>query len=215
MTQGDKAVNGEPAKERILKAARKTFAKHSFKAASTRMIAKEAGVDHPLIHYYFGSKVSLFETVAEHMSEETHAAQLQWLEGLERERPREGLGLYLDRLLHYHFENPEVFEVMLQNMAQAGNTSELPGHQYLTSEIERTRNTLIEKLPLKGSQQNIDKFIYCFTQLCISLIGGRQNQALLLEMDPMDMEYKAWVKDALMTIFAPWIERLIFPDTSI
>jgi len=53
------------ARERILKAAREVFAEYSFKTASTRMIAKRAGVEHPMIHYYFGSKEKLFYEMAE------------------------------------------------------------------------------------------------------------------------------------------------------
>ncbi|HQP31840.1 MAG TPA: helix-turn-helix domain-containing protein, partial [Deltaproteobacteria bacterium] len=54
-------------RERILKASRDIFGRYAFKAASTRMVAKQAGVEHPMIHHYFGSKEKLFETMASEM----------------------------------------------------------------------------------------------------------------------------------------------------
>ena len=86
-------------RQRILDAAKKVFSLHAFKAATTRMIAREAGVDHPLIHYHFGSKEMLFETLAGEMYEEFGRAHLACFQGLPLHQPQEGLSLYLDRLL--------------------------------------------------------------------------------------------------------------------
>jgi hypothetical protein len=52
-------------------------------------------------------------------------------------------------------------------------------------------------------------FIYCFHNLIISLLGAMSCQAQLLNMDPEGNEYRAWVKDASLTLFLPWLERLI------
>ena len=52
-----KVENKKPSKKvtrlKILKAARKVFAQRAYHAASIRMIGKEAGIDHPLISYYY------------------------------------------------------------------------------------------------------------------------------------------------------------------
>lgn len=52
-------------KQRILAAATKLFAEHSFDRASVRAISREAKVDPALINHYFGSKEGLFEAVVE------------------------------------------------------------------------------------------------------------------------------------------------------
>ncbi len=46
--------------------ATRLFAKHGFKGASTRAIAKAADVKQVMIHYYFGSKEQLYEAVLKH-----------------------------------------------------------------------------------------------------------------------------------------------------
>lgn len=49
--------------EKILAAAEKEFLKKGFDAARTTSIAKDAGVTHAMLHYYFRSKENLFSKV--------------------------------------------------------------------------------------------------------------------------------------------------------
>jgi AcrR family transcriptional regulator len=52
-------------RELILRAALKAFAQRGFEGASTREIAAEAGVNHGLIPYYFGSKEKLWQAAVD------------------------------------------------------------------------------------------------------------------------------------------------------
>lgn len=56
-------VGGSDARERILEAAKTAFLADGYTATSVRSIAREAGVDHALVNYHFGSKHGLFEQV--------------------------------------------------------------------------------------------------------------------------------------------------------
>lgn len=47
----------------ILAAARQTFGAHGYQDTSIRQIARAAGVDSKLVHYYFGSKEELFASI--------------------------------------------------------------------------------------------------------------------------------------------------------
>jgi AcrR family transcriptional regulator len=55
-------------RERILEAARRVYAKHGFRGATTRLIAIEAGVNEVTLFRTFGSKGSLLEAVLEQYS---------------------------------------------------------------------------------------------------------------------------------------------------
>lgn len=67
----DKPRRGRPPKDRgavetrelILDAAEDLFSKHGFHGVTIREVAREAGVDTALIHYYFAAKRGLFEAV--------------------------------------------------------------------------------------------------------------------------------------------------------
>ena len=69
-------------KEQILAAAREEFALHDYKGTTMRSVARRAGCDAKLIHYYFGSKDELF---AEAISQVMESLQIaQWGGGGER-----------------------------------------------------------------------------------------------------------------------------------
>lgn len=59
------------AKDRIIGAALLVFSKRGFDGATTREIAKEAGVSSALIHHYFKDKENLWDLVGERISEES------------------------------------------------------------------------------------------------------------------------------------------------
>lgn len=203
-----KDENGETAKTRILHAAMDVFSSHPYKVASIRMIAEQADVDHPLIHYYFNSKEQLFETVAARIYEEFQEASLALLDGLEQMDPIEGFSVLLDRILDYSFEHPEPLQLILLNMVQIGSEDEIPGLNYVSMHLEQTRLNLEGKFPLGGPRSEIEMFVHCFQNLLISLLGGRSRQAKVLNMDPESAEYRAWVKNTLLAIFTTWLEKL-------
>jgi len=57
---GRRVGSGGESREAILRAARIMFARRGFRGTTMRAIAKRAGVDMALVHYYFGSKPKLF-----------------------------------------------------------------------------------------------------------------------------------------------------------
>lgn len=58
------------AQDRILKAADRVFGEMGFDAATVRKIADISKINKALIHYHFGSKEGLFESVLDHYFEE-------------------------------------------------------------------------------------------------------------------------------------------------
>jgi TetR/AcrR family transcriptional regulator len=200
----------DSASMRILRAARHVFARHPFKAASTRMIAEEAGVDHPLIHYYYGSKEKLFETVVQLYYDEFQAAHVTWLEGLDKMMPRPGLALYIDRLIAYCFAHPEALQMFILNISPLGVNKDIPGYDRAIAHFGQIAETTLKKLPLPAPRAEIEMFIYCFHNLTISFVGARALQAEVMGMSPDSPEYRERFKSAMLTMFEPWIEQLAF-----
>lgn len=202
-------TNEGNARDRILKAAREIFTVYSFKEASTRMIAKQAGVEHPMIHYYFGSKENLFYEMAEELYNETLPVQASWFDGLERVSLRNSFGLFIDRMLDYTMNKPDALRVAALNAVNIGNIEEIPGYRFIIMSMAAMRRIMEEKLTLRGSNREIEMFIYCFYSLMISLVGARSCQAQILNMNPLEEKYRIWVKDASMTLFYPWFKKIL------
>lgn len=58
-----KATAAGETRDAIMNAAEDLFSKHGFYGVTIREVAREAGVDTALVHYYFGAKKELFDSV--------------------------------------------------------------------------------------------------------------------------------------------------------
>ena len=65
-------TKGAQTRQRILDAARRVFARHPYHAASIRMIASEAGMEHGTIRYHFARKSDIFEEIVQTECEEIY-----------------------------------------------------------------------------------------------------------------------------------------------
>lgn len=68
---------GPDLRQSILDAAEALFSRHGFYGVTVRQVASEAGVDTALIHYYFGAKRELFDSVFARRAEILNDARLE------------------------------------------------------------------------------------------------------------------------------------------
>jgi hypothetical protein len=122
---------------------------------------------------------------------------------------RDSFGLFIDRMLGYTMKTPDALRIAALNAVNIGNIEEIPGYRFILLSMAAMRRIMEEKLMLKGSNREIEMFIYCFYSLMISLIGARSCQAQILNMDPLEEKYQIWVKDASMTLFYPWFKKIL------
>ena len=107
--RGGGYARGEETRLKIINAALDVFGLHGFDAASTRMIAAEAGVNLPALQYYFDGKEGVYLACAEHIAERLDARLGPMAQHvtrmLARENPsREQLLEMLDELLDAYAE---------------------------------------------------------------------------------------------------------------
>ena len=216
MKKNKSAANPEnikPAKKatrlKILKAARKVFAQYAYHAASIRMIGKEAGIDHPLISYYFPSKATLFEAVLADILEEWQGANEVWFEGINQMGPERGLSVYVDRMLVYSRKHPYAAQVFLLNMVQAQKADTIPGYHAIQMFFDQSTQLLKRLVPMQASDSDIEKFRQSFNTLVLNYTGARSYYAGLLGISASSQEYEAWVKGMLIELFLPRLKQLI------
>lgn len=111
----------------ILNAAEELFAIQGFHGVSIRDIARAANVNSALIHYYFGNKAALFETVFNRRAEVINQERLDLLNSYEK---REGERVTVEGALAA-FMNP-----LLSHLADGG-----PGWQRFFSILAQVNNT--------------------------------------------------------------------------
>lgn len=78
-TKRGKTRKAEETREAVQNAAEVLFAKHGFDNVSTRQIADASGANLQAIHYYFGGKAGLFQSVFQRRIEPINAARRELL----------------------------------------------------------------------------------------------------------------------------------------
>jgi len=100
-------------KARILAAARKIFGEFGYSDTTTRMIAKDVGIDISTLYYHWGEKQDLYEAVLVDVGDEIQ----QKLNDIEHHVSGQSLGtrleVALDMMCDYLFSHPEVPNLIL------------------------------------------------------------------------------------------------------
>ena len=108
---GASYARGEETRKRIVAVAIRVFGERGFEGASTREIAKAAGVNAPALQYYFDSKEGLYQACGEHIAALAvehfspvveEARTLLADEHAPREALFEAFGKLLDTLVDHH-----------------------------------------------------------------------------------------------------------------
>ncbi len=119
-------------REQIVEAATRVFAQKGFRRATTREVAREAGISEGTIYNYFEDKDALLMAILEKLNETERRAE-DFEEGMATDF--EGfLRDYLSRRMSLIWENREVFRVVLSEMLVNAELREL----YLRRVVEPT-----------------------------------------------------------------------------
>jgi AcrR family transcriptional regulator len=208
MAEKKSGKKGEATREMILNAARTVFSRHPYHAASIRMIAKQGGFYHGLIRYHFSSKAAIFEALTEKSSQDLQAANKRWLRETARLGPRAGLSLYLDRFIAHYENDPEFFRTVVQNISQEDPLS-VPGYHHLAELLSRSRADAEATNILPFDKDSAKRFLESFNTLIIHYLGSSSAEARLLGLEPDSPAYLKWVKDTMMFVFLPVLEKAL------
>lgn len=195
----------------ILDAACRTFAEQSYTAASIRTIAREGGVPHALIRYYYPTKADLFEAVAEKICSDLYLFSEKAFQEVSRMERAEGFSLFIHRLIDFARRQPWIFRIFLLNLSSE-TLETVPGQARMIGAVESIRAALIESLRLKASHEEICRFTDSFNALVFYYLGTPASAAWLLGLDPDSEAYTEWVHKTLMHIFLPTFDELFHAD---
>ncbi len=134
-------------REQIVEAATRVFAEKGFRRATTREVAREAGVSEGTIYNYFEGKDALLMAILERLNETERRAE-DFEEGMATDFPG-FLKEYLRRRMSFIWENREVFRVVLSEMLVNAELREL----YLRRVVEPTMRIAEENFRSRMEQQ--------------------------------------------------------------
>lgn len=119
-TQSHTQARAAVTRDRIECAALAAFSQVGFDAASTREIAKRAGVKQPLITYHYGSKLGLWQAAVDRVFADFGERLRARMEGLEGVDEATRFRLLLREFILFSAEHPEVARFMMHESARPG-----------------------------------------------------------------------------------------------
>ncbi len=130
----------ESMKARILAASRRIFGEYGFHGATTRMIAQDVGIDISTLHYHWGEKKDLYESVILDINKDLGQSLID-VENMIHGRPlAERMAIAIDVMTDYLFAHPEVSNLIL--LRYFGKTRHESGLDFkvpeFTSDIARS-----------------------------------------------------------------------------
>jgi AcrR family transcriptional regulator len=100
-------------KGKILAAARKVFGEYGYHGTTTRMIAKNVGIDISTLYYHWGEKRDLYEAVIMDLNEEIRQKLLEIEDKVKGKSLTTRLEIAIDVMCDYLFSNSEVSNFIL------------------------------------------------------------------------------------------------------
>ena len=100
-------------KARILASARRIFGEFGYNNTTTRMIAKDVGIDISTLYYHWGEKQDLYEALLEDVGDEIHDKLNEIEHKVSGRSLSTRLEIALDMMCDYLFSNPEVPNLIL------------------------------------------------------------------------------------------------------
>ncbi len=209
-----KSKKSERTRETIVRAARKVFSEHAYHAASIRMIGKEAGIEHPLINYYYPNKAELFDAIIREICEEFAVSAAGWYDEVKVMGISDGFARYIELLMEFNRLNPEPLRILALNLPKVKDIAQTPGYHRFPELISRLHTIFLEKIRPRGGDHEIRMFLSGFYFLIISLFGSGPCVAQVQGMDPEGDAYREWIMETLLFLFLPRLKEIILPPAN-
>lgn len=196
-------------REKILAAALRVFGTYPYHRASFRMIGTEAGIEHPLINYYFPSKSDLFRALVTGIQSRRVVSLRQWFNDIRTLDPVRGFAVFLDKVLDDYHRYPDGYRLVALNIVQTRDAEQVPAIDVIKSFLEEEARIFAEIIRPPVPEFEIEMFIRSFSTLVISFLGASSSYAAMQNLDPDGIQYLNWVKDAITYALLPRLEKML------
>lgn len=187
-------------KARILTAARVLFGEYGFHGVTTRMIAKEVGIDISTLHYHWGEKQDLYEAVLTDLNDGIRGKLVE-IEKMVHGKPLSvRLEVAIDVMCDHLFSNPESANLMLfSQFSKTRLTSEID------AQITRYLSNIAVAMGLAVDKANVppqaNARVLAVWNSVINFAAGESFFRPMLKLDPEG--YIDVVKETLKFILIP------------
>jgi TetR/AcrR family transcriptional regulator len=201
-------VRAAVTREKIERAAMQTFSEMSYEAASTREIAKRAGVHQQLITYHYRSKLGLWKATVDCVIPILLARISACVAGIDREDAATRVRVVLREFMLFNAERPEVVRFVMHEGATAG-----PRLDWLFQNHTRHVFAML-RAELESAQENglaprgdPDHLTAMFMG-CVAVLANRAEFALITEGRSENPEALEKYTDLVLRTLLPGLPEL-------
>ena len=187
-------------KARILTSARRMFGEYGYNDTTTRMIAKDVGIDISTLYYHWGEKQDLYEAVIMDISEEIQQKLNEVEKYVGGRSLTNRLEIAIDMMCDYLFSHPEVSNLILFgyfNKTRHGVTLDIRMSKYVSN--------IAVAMGLSNDKANVSiqskARILAVWNTVLNFISGENFFRPMLHTD--HQTYTQVVKDTLKFILVP------------
>jgi TetR/AcrR family transcriptional regulator, regulator of cefoperazone and chloramphenicol sensitivity len=187
-------------KARILTSARRMFGEYGYNDTTTRMIAKDVGIDISTLYYHWGEKQDLYEAVILDISEEIQQKLNEVEKYVGGRSLTNRLEIAIDMMCDYLFSHPEVSNLILFgyfNKTRHGVTLDIRMSKYVSN--------IAVAMGLSNDKANVSiqskARILAVWNTVLNFISGENFFRPMLHTD--HQTYTQVVKDTLKFILVP------------
>ncbi len=190
----------ESMKARILFAARDLFAEYGFHGVTTRMIAKDVGIDISTLHYHWGDKENLFEAVVEDLNDEIER-KLKEIEKIVRGKSLAyRLEVAIDEMCDFLFVRPSVAKLVMFSHYMKTRT---PGesNQRLFDQVSNIAIAMGLAPSKNGVSATANARVLAVSNAIYSFTAGKDFMRSILKIN--QKEYDKVIRETLKFILIP------------
>jgi AcrR family transcriptional regulator len=187
-------------KAKILVTARQVFGEYGFHGATTRMIAKQVGIDISTLYYHWGEKSDLYEAVILDIYEDLRQ-KLRQVEGvIHGMEPEPRFRVSVEMMTDYLFEHREISNlVLLRYFSKTRDESILEIHvPEVISDIARSLGLCKDK---RNVSHKISLLVLALMNAIHNFVSGEDFFRSMLKME--HEAYIVMAKETLHSIFLP------------
>jgi TetR/AcrR family transcriptional regulator len=141
------------ARARIAAAAEELFAARGFDGTAIRDIARSAGVNGAMIHYYFGNKEGLYRAMLEGAAKRIQALLIETASGSGSTRDR--LAHFVDAYAAYMLSQPNIARILYREVLTGARHIKQIAQQYAATNYTMLRATITDGIK-RGELRAID-----------------------------------------------------------
>jgi len=187
-------------KARILASARRLFGEYGYNSTTTRMIAKDVGIDISTLYYHWGEKQDLYEALITDINDEIRSIFKEVEQKASGRNLGERLEISIDILCDFLFAKPEVANLIL-----FGYFNKTPHEMALDIRVAEYTTNIAVAMGLAIDKQNVSAQakarILAVWNSVLNFISGETFFRPILDVDRE--RYLEVIKETLKFIMVP------------